>query len=673
MYVGSMYFRPPNPRREDWEQDLALVKKTGLDMIRIWLYWCTVNPKENKWVWDQYDQIMDLAQKNNLKVLIQYMCDAPPVWFIQKYPETLYVDENGKKVEVYSEPAVAVGTFPGLCFNNPKAISGAEEYMIKVAERYWKHPALYAYDLWNEIWLIDCFCSHTQKQFQNYIEKKYCNIEALNTAWHSQHTYDCFSQVKIPKRGVYAVMMDRYEFEQHNRMNLLKWRYNAVKAIDDETPLVAHGFRGIESPYMDNWYLVECVDVWGTSSYDTTIYDTALTLHASACTSKDKPWWLAETASGRTWRNVGDRLRTDEFLRSVLVLALGFGAEATLFWQWRPEIFGQEAPHFGLTGLDGKPTSRTDIVKGFTSLLKKNEDVFSHMKFPNSEIGLLWEPKTVMYEAISGFKQNLWLKNFIGWHRALLENDYAFDILNSRIVDENGLPAELKILFAPMQIFMRERLKDYIERWIYDGGIFVSGPWFGMYDEKTYANRKVPPVEWFGVQQNNLYYIKAPIIELLGELRSVQSFQGEHFIEALNVIDGEALGVVDNHVVLAGKKLGKGKAFYIGTFAGNKYDSEKAPELRDFIGWAAQQAKIKRLVKDSSDCLIRTAESGKGYLVFVTNPKKEDISTWLTFSSEVKGVLVDITSNQSIEEIEKGKPINIQLSPEDSKILYIKN
>ena len=144
-----------------------------------------------------------------------------------------------------------------------------------------------------------------------------------------------------------------------------------------------------------------------------------------------------------------------------------------------------------------------------------------------------------MAKTTANLEQNLWLKNFIGWHRALLENDYTFDILNSRIIDENGLPSELKILFAPMQIFMRKRLKDYIERWIDDGGIFVSGPWFGMYDEKTYANKKVPPVDWFGIQQNNLYYIKAPVVELLGELRSIQHFQGEHFIEALpiSVID----------------------------------------------------------------------------------------------------------------------------------------
>ena len=141
MFLGTQYHRPPNPRREDWERDLEIIKNHDIDMIRTWLYWGSVNPSENVWVWDEYDELMTLAQKKDLKVLIQLMCVtqrtlAVPIWFQKKYPEVMSGQRGGNSGF-------------GPCFHNPIASTYAEEYMNKVAQRYGNHPALYGYDLLN--------------------------------------------------------------------------------------------------------------------------------------------------------------------------------------------------------------------------------------------------------------------------------------------------------------------------------------------------------------------------------------------------------------------------------------------------------------------------------------------------------------------------------------------
>ena len=507
-----------------------------------------------------------MAQKRGLKVLIQLMCDSPPDWFERRYPEARYLDADGRQVEFYAMAAQSVGGAPGPCFHNPTARSHAEEFMKRVAERYKEHQALYAYDLWNEIWMRECFCEYTQEQFRQFLRQKYGGIEALNRAW--QRSYQDFSEVTLPKRGVYADMIDRYEFEQWSRRELMRWRYETVRAVDDRQPLVSHfiGSCSLMYPEQDPWLLAEPIDGWGTSSYDQTLHDAALTLHATACAVSGKPWWLSEQAGGRTWSNVGEMLRTDEFLRSFLVMAMGFGAEAAIYWQWRPEIFGQESPHFGLTGLNGEPTSRTEMVKKFADMLRRHASLFEGMVFPKAQVGLLWEPRTIMYEKISKGDRApgrwLWLENFVGWHRALMESGYHFDILNAREVATRGVPPELRLLIAPMQIFERMGLSEKLEGWVHAGGVLVAGPWYGMYDEHTYANRKVPPVEWFGVQQHELYYMQQPMVELTGEgLRRLRFLPATHFIEALKVTDAEVMGMIGVNVAITKKRLDREKWF----------------------------------------------------------------------------------------------------------------
>ena len=72
LFVGTQYYRPPNPREEDWARDLDLVRECGLSVVRCWLYWSRVNPRDGEWVWDDYDRFLEMAAERGLKVLSTY-------------------------------------------------------------------------------------------------------------------------------------------------------------------------------------------------------------------------------------------------------------------------------------------------------------------------------------------------------------------------------------------------------------------------------------------------------------------------------------------------------------------------------------------------------------------------------------------------------------------------
>jgi beta-galactosidase len=656
MFIGAHYSCAlfPHPRREDWERDLRLIKEHGVYMIRHWMEWSKINPKEGKWVWDDADRLFDLAQKNNLKVLIQVFPDNVPSWLKKKN-----LDKNKEK-------------------------SLSKKYLTKVVKRYKDNPALHAIDLWNEpgghkLDLPATFDRYIQEELRTFLKNKYRNIKKLNHSWNQSFTD--FNEITEISGGGLANTIDKYEFQQWTYKKKLKWLYETVRKIDKKHLLASH-FHGSTSSLRfavsDPWDFGEILDVWGTGLYEKSLDEAALTFHGTSCSSRGKPWWLSEMAGGRTWVHVGDYHRSINFLRSCLVLAMSFRAEAVIFQQWRPDIFGVCSPHFGLTGLNGELTSRTTMIKNFTSMLHRHEKLFQKMFFPDPQIGLLWEPRTIAYEEMFHpiwIKSRLWLENFVGWHKALLESNNNFDILNSRIVANEGIQEKIRILIAPIQVFNREKMTEKIKTWIQKGGTLVTGPLYGLYDEYGFANKRVPP-EWLGVNMYELYYPKQPIIRFVDEkLQYPEYLPATHFIEALKVEDAEVLGAVEEKIVATRKAYGKGEIIYIGTFVGNNYNYETSPQLQTFIKKLLLKSDIIPAVQASSGCYLKTAKSGEDTIIFLTNPRKKEVKTWLRFSN-IKGTLINLLIDQEIGRIDlsinREKFVNIPLGSEESKILLLR-
>ena len=46
---GIEYYRPPNPPRENWAEDLRQIAALGFNTIRCWLYWRTTEPVAGRW------------------------------------------------------------------------------------------------------------------------------------------------------------------------------------------------------------------------------------------------------------------------------------------------------------------------------------------------------------------------------------------------------------------------------------------------------------------------------------------------------------------------------------------------------------------------------------------------------------------------------------------------
>ena len=57
-FIGTQFYRHPNPPVEDWPRDLARIRDSGLKVVRTWLYWLRTNPKPGHWDFSDTDRLL---------------------------------------------------------------------------------------------------------------------------------------------------------------------------------------------------------------------------------------------------------------------------------------------------------------------------------------------------------------------------------------------------------------------------------------------------------------------------------------------------------------------------------------------------------------------------------------------------------------------------------------
>lgn len=688
MFLGAQYHRPPNPPRGDWDRDMRLMVESGLSVARTWLYWTTVNPKPELWVWDEYDALFDAARRNGMKVLVQLMLDSPPWWFQRRHPESLYLDEDGRRIELHAHQAQQAGGVPGPCFHVEAAKAGAEEYMRRTVERYRGHGALFAWDVWNEIWIQECYCPATQAEFRRWLLERYGSLDGLNRAWYT--SYGDLDEVTIRKdRGIYATALDIARFRQRVRADSLSWRSDHVRGLDPAHPVVSHFTR----PFIvncDPWLLTDPVDVWGTSCYFGDFHDISLLLDATRGASGSKEWWLSEEPGGHMSFYVDERSeRTPSQLRSTTLFAIGKGAKGALFWQWRPELFGQESPHFGVASVAGEPTPRTKAVAEVGAMLQRRSELFDRIEPAEPRVGLVVDLDTLAYEPIAVAPRGLapgatpptiWTDHFLGLYRALVDLGHNVDVLNARALAATGVPKGLKVLVLPLQVVEQPGLVGKLAQWVEDGGRLVAGPLCGIYGPDTYTSREQPPAEvaaLFGVvQDGDLVYrneIEIELVwhELLGGA-SGTSLPATYVLQPFRPAAGtEILGVCGGSVAVTAARRGEGLAVMLGGLIGGKYDRVGGRGVALLLDAICRSAGVVAEAPATEGVLTQVVRADSRVLLFAHNPHDTTVETWISLTDRLEGPVVDLLTESTVADVRPGVPFKLGLGPRDSRVLLV--
>ena len=198
--LGVCYY-PEHWSEEIWATDAKRMVEIGLTWVRIGEFaWSRMEPTPEKFEWDWLDRAIEVLGSAGLKIILGTPTATPPRWMLDKYPDMLAHDAEGR--------ARKFGSRRHYCFSHQAYRAEARRITKLMAERYGASPHLAAWQTDNE---YDChdtvisYSHHALIAFQNWCAQRYQSPTALNAAWGNvfwSMEYDDFSQLQLPNQTV---------------------------------------------------------------------------------------------------------------------------------------------------------------------------------------------------------------------------------------------------------------------------------------------------------------------------------------------------------------------------------------------------------------------------------------------------------------------------------------
>lgn len=550
---GFQYYRAPTPERSEWAKDLSNIASYGYNTVKYWIQWRWNEPKKGEYDFSDIDELMDLAHKSGLKVVLNTILEVTPVWLDKEYPGSAMISARGERVAGFASEYRQIGGMPGPCYHHDIANEYKHRFLAECAKRYATHPALLIWDVWNEPELTEgiyrepkvetllCYCPNCLREFSSWLQNKYGNIEKLNSVWGRR--YNCFEDVEPPRRfGTNPDMIDWRLFFCDTITNEFKKRVETVKRYDLTHPVMCHTvpiplFNSVTC-CSDDFSIAKYGDIIGNS-----VGSNPMAADLLKSTAEGKDIINAEIHSCYGNALNGFRIPdVNDMLRHVFI-PLVHGSKGFLYWQYRPELLGDEAPAWGNVALDGEDTPWNKITVQMNGIIKEYLPEISAFKATSGEIAIYMDKANEIYTWEASRDTKLFTSSLTGAYNLFYRNNYAVDFIDGAGIMDGKLNGYRAVYFPSTFLFDEEKVKKVVE-YASNGGIVLVEALFGMENELIGRHSKNLPgcgmAEIEGVRIENIF--SSTMIE--------NGYDGKVFTSD----DGEIIDFYDGDVKLSGAK-----------------------------------------------------------------------------------------------------------------------
>jgi beta-galactosidase len=576
LLLGAAWYPEQWPESQ-WEPDLALMEAAHIHLVRVGEFaWSTMEPSEGQYNFGWLERAIALAAKHHICVVLGTPTAAPPAWLTTKYPETLRVEADGQRDEH--------GNRQQFSFANPHYRKLAHEIAEQMAIHFGHNPNVVGWQLDNE-YAADSFDPDAKAQFHAWLAHKYGSIANLNKHWATAYwsqTYDNFDQIPVRAREENpALLLEWRRFVSDTWKSYSENQISAIRPHADQRQFITTNTMG----WFDNFdeYTVHSVldiaawdDYIGSGSYDAVANGAT---HDLTRGYKRKNFWVMETEPAFVnWRKTNTPLEKGQ-VRDMAWQAIGHGADAVEYWQWRSAPNGQEEYHGVLTGIDGKPVPVYDEVKQVGDEFEKAGAALAGTS-PRASVAVIqsydsrWAINFQRHSA--GFDP---VAEMVAFYRPLREQAQAVDVLSP-----DAPLDQYKLVVAPALNVLPQATADHLLAYVKQGGHLVLGPRSGMKDAYNALNPERQPgplAEALGANVSQFYALDYDV-PLTGD---GDSGTANVWAETLNPVSpdtkvlmryGASNGWLDNQPAVVTRAVGKGSITYVGAWVDSKLMSALA-------------------------------------------------------------------------------------------------
>jgi beta-galactosidase len=487
-------YNPEQWPREVWDEDVALMREAGVNVVTVNVFsWATVNPGPEVWDFEELDAIMDLLGDNGIMADLATSTASPPPWFSQRYPETLPVDPEGRRLNY--------GARSEYCPSSSVFQNAVVEMASRLGERYAGHPALAMWHVGNEYYRA-CFCDAAAAAFRTWLRDRYGELGALNRAWGTtfwSQTFTDWSQVLPPRISAETPnpgqVLDFKRFNSDALLRLFNAEAAEIARHSPDKPITTNLM--VTGNFAANDYHRWAEDLTGEQrliAVDHYILpddeieagaQVAFAADRSRGLAKGGPWLLMEQAANSSaWRKGYFAKRPGEQLRHSMSY-VARGSEGAMYFQWRASKFGAERWHSAMLPHGGTETKTFREVKRLGSWLRNLAEIKGSAVQGGAAI-LLDHESVWASDNPGGMSAYMApYPELRRWHAALWRKGIVCDVAHPE-ADLSRWP----IVFAPA-LYMLESDTN-LRRYVEGGGTVVVGPFSGIVDANDHVHDGPP-------------------------------------------------------------------------------------------------------------------------------------------------------------------------------------
>jgi len=372
--LGVCYY-PEHWPEDLWPDDARRMAEAGLTRVRIGEFaWSRLEPEPGRLDFDWMDRAIATLGSAGLKVVLGTPTATPPRWMLDRHPDMLALDAQGRPRNF--------GSRRHYCFSHPGYLEECRRIVTLLAERYGRNPHIDAWQTDNEYGCHDTTVSYSdaaRRAFRDWLARRYQSPQALNRAWGNvfwSMDYASFDQIDLPNLTVTepnpAHVLDFRRFSSDQVVAFNRAQVDILRRHSSAP--IAHNYMGRITDF-DHWKVGADLDIASWDSYPLGFLSDRLeadAAHKAAFLRQGDPdfqafhhdlyrgvgrgrWWVMEQQPGPVNWAPWNPAPLPGMVRLWTWEAFAHGAETVCYFRWRQAPFGQEQMHAGLLRPDSAP------------------------------------------------------------------------------------------------------------------------------------------------------------------------------------------------------------------------------------------------------------------------------------------------------------------------------
>ncbi|SMX42909.1 beta-galactosidase [Actibacterium lipolyticum] len=474
--LGVCYY-PEHWSEETWAQDAAQMVATGLTWVRIGEFaWSRLEPREGVFDFDWMDRAIETLGSAGLRVVLGTPTATPPRWVVDKYPDMLAVDGDGR--------VRGFGSRRHYCFSHAGYRAESARITTELARRYGRKPHVAAWQTDNEYGCHDTVVSYSnaaRDAFRDWLAQRYQSPQALNRAWGNvfwSMEYDSFDQVELPNLTVtepnpaHVMAFRRFSSDQVVAFNRVQTQ---ILRAHTDAPLI-HNYMGRELAF-DHFAVGADLDVASWDSYPIGFLSDrieASEAHKARYLQQGDPdmqafhhdlyravgngrWWIMEQQPGPVNWAPYNPAPLPGMARLWAWEAFAHGAEAVCYFRWRQAPIAQEQNHAGLLRPDSQPAP----ALGEAAQVAQEIAAVGPLETTQAPVALVFDyPSAWAWETQPQGADFDYFRLMLDMYRALRKLGLSVDIVPSDCDDLSGYG----LVLAPGLMTLGQTLSDAMQR-----------------------------------------------------------------------------------------------------------------------------------------------------------------------------------------------------------------